>query len=201
MADVEDALVLREAARLLIEHRDLEARKALARLSLEDPVQRPIFESSPMTATPGYTPRPPTAAARLAPIFVRDGWRCQYCGRRLVASPIIELLGTLCPVEFPFPRGHHMPRKLTHPAAVRVYPEVDHVHAGSIGGDWREQSNLLTACEPCNTAKSNRQGWTAGIFERDDWDGLVQFYRGLVERSGDLRPYHRGWMKALELLN
>lgn len=194
----DDALILGRAVQLLIQDRKDEARQALAHLSIADPIVPPAFATS-YVGTGEYVPRPSVNASILAPIFARDGWRCQYCGRRLVASPIIEIIGTLCPEEFPFPAGHHMPRDRTHPAAIRVYPEVDHVHPGSLGGDWRAETNLITACEPCNMKKSNRVGWSVGTFARNDWDGLVPYYRALVTAAGNTRDYHRGWLRAFNV--
>lgn len=52
-----------------------------------------------------------------------------------------------------------MPAATTHPAANRVYPNVDHVQAWSLGGAWDDLGNLLTACTPCNERKSNNLGW------------------------------------------
>jgi hypothetical protein len=197
MTETQDAYFLREAARLLVERRDAAARLELLKLPRVDTVKRPIVKATAADAPAERTARPPTSPALLAPILRRDGWRCRYCGRRLVLSGVIALIARLCPSDFPFPPGHHMPADRTHPAAIRVYPNVDHVHAGSVGGDWRATENLVTACTPCNEAKSNRLGWEPEAFGSDNWDGLVQFYRALVERTGDRSSYHRQWMKAL----
>jgi hypothetical protein len=33
-------------------------------------------------------------------------------------------------------------------------PVVDHLSPGSAGGDWLDESNLVTACWPCNGRKA-----------------------------------------------
>lgn len=133
-----------------------------------------------------------------AAVFRRDGWRCRYCGRRLVVSGVLELIGILYPEEFPFP-SHNMAHSSTHPAAIRVYPNVDHVdaRAESVGDDLR---NLIGACTPCNELKSDNLGWVAVEQDLDQWDGLTNSYRPLLQLVGvPVPPFHRQWMRALGL--
>jgi len=196
---IEDADILKIAVQRLVEHRDTEAREALLGLSLTDPIPALNVEARVASDTPPATKRPSVSKSHLAAILRRDGWRCHYCGRKLVFQGVLEILGQLCPAEFPFLPGHHMPRERTHPAAPRVYPEVDHIHAGSIGGHWTDQENLVAACLPCNTRKSNRLGWTRGTFEAIAWQGLTELYRPLVERLENARPYHAAWLRVLGL--
>jgi 5-methylcytosine-specific restriction endonuclease McrA len=68
-----------------------------------------------------YVPRPRRAAFTRFNVFLRDRFRCQYCGER------------------------HAPGELT----------FDHVVPRSRGGrtTW---TNVVAACEPCNTAKDNK---------------------------------------------
>jgi 5-methylcytosine-specific restriction endonuclease McrA len=195
---MEDALILREAAHHLVAREDDAARESLRKLSRDDPVEPPVVDSRVAAARPERVPRPRVKPQQLADVLRRDAWRCHYCARRLVASPVIEIIGTLCPDEFPFPPGHHMPVARTHPAAIRVYPNVDHVHAGSLGGNWHAEDNLIAACTPCNEAKSDRLGWTTLEHERDeDWHGLTELYRRLTQRLPEVRTYHRDWLRAL----
>jgi 5-methylcytosine-specific restriction endonuclease McrA len=151
------------------------------------------------------TQRPPRVARVSVPkdlattVYRRDGCRCHYCGRRVVASVVIELVGRLCPDEFPFPPGHHMPKDRTHPAAERVYPNVDHVQALVSGGAALELANLVTACTPCNEEKGDRLGWERVELERDGWDGLSGACRELlVLAATPLTSTHRAWLRAFE---
>ena len=197
MDSIEDADIIARAVRLLLEQRNSEARVELQNLSRTDPVAAPLVDSSAALERPSHTARPNVSPPGLARVLTRDGWRCHYCGRKLVVAGVLELVGELCPGEFPFPPGHHMPVARTHPAAIRVYPNVDHIHAGSLGGHWTDETNLVAACTPCNELKSDRLGWSGLQRERDAWNGLSDCYRGLVERAGATRSYHVTWMRAL----
>jgi 5-methylcytosine-specific restriction endonuclease McrA len=61
-------------------------------------------------------------------IYERDGWRCHYCG---------------CKVVYPRP---------SVPTERRA--SVDHKHPLSLGGTHVD-ANLVCACEPCNRHKAN----------------------------------------------
>ena len=167
----EDAEIIASAVRLLLDGRDSEAQVELLRLPELDPIEPPTVYSTVVTTRKVHSSRPSTNPSLLAPILRRDGWRCQYCGRKLVVSGVIVLVATLCPEQFLFPPGHHMPVIGTHPAAVRVYPNVDHLLAGSSGGDWRDQANLVAACTPCNERKSDKLGWVTLSHKDDRWKG------------------------------
>jgi HNH endonuclease len=93
---------------------------------------------------------PLTTAARL---FKRDRFSCRYCGRKTITTPIMALLGGFYPQSFP----DHPNWKggVTHPAIITRSSIIDHVHPGTWGGDWNADENLVTACWPCNAAKSD----------------------------------------------
>jgi hypothetical protein len=196
---LEDGIIMARVVDLLLSGQTPEARAALAELSHDDPVPVPkVDDRVANERPPRLEGRPSVRPPQLAAILRRDGWRCHYCGRRLVVAGVIELIGVLCPDEFPFPPGHHMPVARTHPAAIRVYPNVDHVHAGSLGGDWHDPANLIAACTPCNERKSDRLGWISAPPELDDWDGLAGRYQALAELTGEpMRRYHVDWLRAL----
>jgi hypothetical protein len=196
----EDGIVLARAVDLLLDGRACDAQVALASLPTVDPVPASPVEDHVATAPVERLPRPSMRTTDLAAVLQRDGWRCHYCGRRLLVPGVIELIGVLCAEQFPFPPGHNMPVARTHPAAIRVYPNVDHVHAGSLGGDWHDHANLIAACTPCNERKSNRLGWTTAPPTLDEWDGLVSRYRALAELAGTpVRRYHIDWLRALRV--
>jgi 5-methylcytosine-specific restriction endonuclease McrA len=193
---LEDGLILERAVTLLLDGDRAAARAALRQLHQEDPVSRPKPDARVAAERPPRRTRTGVPRKLMATVFERDGWRCHYCGRRVVASGVIELIGTLCPVEFPFPPGHPMPRGRTHPAAERVYPNVDHVEASALGGSALDPTNLITACTPCNEAKSDRLGWQRIDLRFDRWDGLVGSYRALFSLAGSASQFHREWMEA-----
>jgi 5-methylcytosine-specific restriction endonuclease McrA len=197
---LEDGPILKEAASLLVAGDRDAARSVLRGLPTVDPLVRPSPDARAAMDRPPRAPRITVPPKLKADVFTRDGWRCHYCGRLLVVAGVIELIGLLCPDEFPFPPGHHMPKGRTHPAAERVYPNVDHVHATSIGGQALDISNLITACTPCNETKGDRLGWKRVELLRDDWDGAVGLYRGLFTlAAAPLTSTHRNWMKALDV--
>jgi hypothetical protein len=163
------------------------ARKGLAAAEVELVAERePPNERVPATAA-SILRRQPANASGL-------GDRA----RRLVASPVIEIIGTLCPDEFPFPPGHHMPVP-PHPSGGDTrLPQRRPCPRGSLGGNWHAEDNLIAACTPCNEAKSDRLGWTTLEHERDeDWHGLTELYRRLTQRLPEVRTYHRDWLRAL----
>lgn len=194
----EDALILARAARLFIAEENTAACAELRKLALYDPVVPPQFASRSIEQI-GNGKRPNVTPTDLAPVLQRDHWCCRYCGRRLVVGGVLELLGILAPQDFPFPRGYHMPRDRTHPAALRVYPEVDHVHAGARGGDWKDRENLVAACVPCNDKKGDRIGWVTCPPKHESWTGLTELYEPLAIAASADRPFHKVWRRALGL--
>lgn len=78
---------------------------------------------------------------------------------------------------------------------------VDHVKPVTLGGEstWE---NLVTACQACNTGKSNytldELGWRLDGPARPGWDGLTGSYQKLWELSGKRNErLHRDWMRQL----
>jgi 5-methylcytosine-specific restriction endonuclease McrA len=165
--------------------------------------------------------RPRQAPPRLVRIetFRRDGFHCRYCGRRVMLVPMLQLVGLLYPDLFPFTpnwRGGG-----THPAVILCSGVVDHVEPGAWSGAWQAESNLVTACNPCNAAKSDLPlselpDWTLQPPTIDsEWDGLTRYYAplwALVEprlaeiattlgwsEDGVAREvrYHEGWLRDL----
>lgn len=136
-----------------------------------------------------------------ARVMKRDGFHCRYCGGKTVLGPIMELLGSLYPDVFPF--HPNWKGGQTHPAVISRSPEIDHVEPVSLGG-LNSEDNLVTACAPCNTIKSDFTlevlGWEVKPIEPSGWDGLTRFYADLWRLTGEPKPaYHLTWMKALGL--
>jgi HNH endonuclease len=121
-----------------------------------------------------YPPRPfaprrnPSRALRCK-VFWRDGFRCRYCGGKTILEPLMALLGLIYPDLFPWHpnwRGG-----LTHPAVVSRSAIVDHVEPVAQGGQGLVLKNLVTACNPCNSIKSDfsleQLGWELQPITRD----------------------------------
>lgn len=149
----------------------------------------------------GRRPRASVATALAARIYVRDHFVCRYCGRRTVLLPVLELLARLYPTEIPYVNDH-LPAGRTHPAFTRLSASVDHVRPAALGGT-NDQANLVTACWPCNVAKSEFDleflGWTIHPIDHVDWSGLVEYHRPLWHLAGEPdRARHLRWMRAVD---
>jgi hypothetical protein len=132
--------------------------------------------------------------------FSRDGFYCRYCDRKVIFSPVLQLLGILAPELFPY--NANWRGDSTHPAAILCSAVVDHVEPGAWSGKWDVEPNLVTACNPCNAAKSDLPlsalpGWQLKAIRVDEsWDGLTRFYPGLyaiVEPRLMSMGLARGW--------
>lgn len=194
---LEDADLIAAAVELIIQSRLAAACHILMTLPTEDPLR-----TESRFAGLSAVDRPPRAKAEpidnstRAAVYRRDGWRCRYCGRKVVVPIVLEILRRLCPHFKGLLPGHHMPAGDTAPAVERVYPNVDHIHAVALGGSWRDPANHVTACTPCNTRKSDLLGWTPGPIVVDEWDGLARHCRVLAERCDGDRRYST-WLRAL----
>lgn len=195
MGLLDEAGTVAHAVAALIERRNEDARMLLRALPRLDPVPPPPVDMTAANERIGGK-RVAIPPALRAQTYQRDRWQCRYCGRRVVVPGVLQVVGAICPLEFPFP-SHNMPGGRTHPAAVRLYPNVDHVHAGSVGGWALAEENLITACTRCNELKSDRLGWSALAQLGEGWDGLTGSYKALVQRADDTGRYHRDWFKRL----
>jgi hypothetical protein len=105
----------------------------------------------------------------------RDGWRCRYCGMRVLALDLIKALNGVLPTDFPLGR-----RDLNrHAAALVLRYSQDHVVPVSLGGS-NDLSNLVATCVVCNFQKGSctiEELLLLDPRERrpivDDWDGLA----------------------------
>jgi hypothetical protein len=134
-------------------------------------------------------------------IYKRDSFTCRYCGRWTIPTQILRLVSFAFPVEFPYHPNWRM--DITPRAYWDISTSVDHVHAVSNGGDWKDPGNLATACARCQYQKSNRPlealGWSMMPIASDpDWDGLTAGYPDLWRSLGRPdRAKHSEWIRAL----
>lgn len=156
---------------------------------------------SPIAYHPRELPKRRTLRReQMVHIFRRDCFCCRYCGSKTILTPIMELLGTLYPEIFPF-QSAGWRAGVTHPAVISRSPAVDHVVPAAWGGS-NEEENLVTACTPCNSVKSDMNldqiGWRVVEVSDPRWDGLFRYYRGLWVVAGRPKPeYHLAWLRAL----
>lgn len=189
-----DANIIAAAAAQLLQWRDVEAALTLASLPQLDPMAR--SEAKGTERMVGPRRRVALSKTEMARIYIRDSWRCRYCGRKLVFPYVLVLYRTLVPGFKGLLPGHHMPFADTERAVECVYPNVDHVEPR-----LHDPQNLVTACTPCNSRKSDWLGWPRpGPPSCDPWDGLVSSYRAIVDqRRVNLSPgpAELQWVSAL----
>jgi hypothetical protein len=144
--------------------------------------------------------RPAIPRPAMIRVFRRDCWTCRYCGKRTIFYPVMPLLGVIFREQFPF--HTYFKKGQTHPAVVACSSVIDHIVPAVAGGDWLEETNLATACSPCNTGKGyltlGQLGWKLTDVEESSWDGLSGVYPQLWDIAG--RPTaegHRRWLQAL----
>jgi hypothetical protein len=144
--------------------------------------------------------RPVMTRSLMLTVFQRDHWTCRYCGGRTIFTPVMALLGTMFPDQFPFHRNWKGGQ--THPAVISRSAIVDHVIPGAHGGNWAELDNLATACWPCNARKGDltlgQLAWDLRPVEDSSWDGLTGSYAQLWELAGSpTSDAHREWLRSL----
>jgi len=107
-------------------------------------------------------------------IYCRDGWRCRFCGIRVISKKAVNMLRRKLPLEARWGRGNAD----KHCALLVLSSSLDHILPHSRGGN-NEPDNLVTACGPC---QFGRNQWTleeVGFTDPrsrppivDEWDGL-----------------------------
>lgn len=122
--------------------------------------------------------RMPSASCERA-IYARDGWRCRYCGTRVIERAMRTKLNRLMPETARW--GARNADK--HSALAALSASLDHVTPHSRGGS-NEESNLMTACNACQFGRGQ---WTleeVGFLDPrefppvcDSWDGLTRLDR------------------------
>ncbi len=141
-------------------------------------------------------PRTPISKRVQVGVFRRDGWMCHWCGKPVVFAPAMKYLEKFVRNEgFTGTLAYHDARwrrdqapLLDHLGAV-----IDHVEAHSRGGA-AIADNFVTACNKCNTRKSNAPGQefdkrvtahrVRGKYgEPRHWDGSVTLLVLLVQRN------------------
>jgi 5-methylcytosine-specific restriction endonuclease McrA len=158
--------------------------------------QMPCLAGRPRSAGVAKTQDPGVSAK--AAVFVRDSFTCSYCGRRTIPPDILKLLSVRFGDTFGYQKNWKPP---THRSYWDISTSVDHVVPVSAGGDWRQLTNLATACYRCQEQKSNRSledlGWPLRRV-KGNWDGLARSYASLWSVVGRPAGDHQAWIKAFD---
>lgn len=132
-------------------------------------------------------------------LFVRDGFIDRYTGERLVFPPVLRILSTVLPTEFPY--HPNWKTDLTHPSYWEVGASVDHLIPVTRGGA-DDESNWMTTSMARNFAKMNwtleELGWALyPPGSMSQWDGLVGWFLEYIGahpetlRSVSIKGWHR----------
>jgi 5-methylcytosine-specific restriction endonuclease McrA len=176
----DDALIVRRVCELILDGQRGEASALLASIPRGDRVVRPVPQMVTQEKVPRERDRRRLSAAQKFAVYERDGWRCQYCGRRVVIAGVLQLLDRLCP-EVRWCLNDNMAKAFTHPAAERLTPNIDHIEALAVGGPAKADDNLVCSCTTCNERKGSREGWQ--LITTEPWDGCVPLFAPLYDMA------------------
>lgn len=119
--------------------------------------------------------RMPSTATE-AMVFLRDGWRCRFCGIRVISRLARKAFTATFPVEAHWEQREYQ----RHCALLALSASLDHVHPHSRGGD-NDEANLVTACWTCQFGRGNLTLHEAMLNDprdrppiMDGWDGLTR---------------------------
>ena len=112
-------------------------------------------------------------------VFARDGWRCRFCGVRVVVPAARKALAAAVPDALCWSG----PNEGQHAAFLYVSATLDHVVPHSRGGT-NDAENLVAACWPCNFGRGGYTLEQMGLRDprlrtpvSDEWDGLLRLVR------------------------
>jgi 5-methylcytosine-specific restriction endonuclease McrA len=135
----------------------------------------PVAVRDPLPRDQRIETRMPTQAAR-ADLYQRDGWRCRFCGVRVVDPRARKHLTKELPEAARWGQGNAK----CHSAMLVLLASPDHVVPHSHGGD-NSMKNMVTACFVCQFARGAWLLDEAGISDPrdrppvvDEWDGLLR---------------------------
>lgn len=134
-----------------------------------------------------------------ARVFIRDGFRCTWCAKRVVPRSVLVAFSDVFPNEIPYER--HYTRGRIHPVYLALAAEADHDLAHARGGS-NELVNLTTLHAFCNTQKGDSLREDLMPVERPTrtgaWDGLTSVYPEIVaaaEFRHSAETYHPAWIR------
>jgi len=166
-----NAIRSREMREWCSEHGQMSGMHRKNRLTLPNPVAIDKTLRDPLRSPRKYQRQ----------VYERDGYRCRYCGIRLVENEVLSQFAH----RLDGPEFRKGPTNLDKHGIIHAFtPVADHVVPWSQGGKTNP-SNLVTSCGPCNYGKS---GYTIDQIGLDDplsrppttggWDGLRSLLEG-----------------------
>ncbi len=179
LSDAADAVLAGDlgVARERLQQADIQVLYDYARrlMGREDPeVHRRRPPDVPLVKTEKVLARMPGASETLA-LHARDGWRCRFCGCRVVSSRARRTMRACLPEALPWGEGEGY-----HAAFFAMTASVDHVVPHSAGGG-NEPENLVTACWSCQFGRGAYTLQELGLLDPrcrspvvDAWDGLTR---------------------------
>ena len=142
-----------------------------------------------------------------AKVFLRDGFRCSYCGGRGLPRCIMVGISDVFPEMFAY--DAHYGRGRIHPAYWVLTLEADHTVSHARGGPG-DEGNLTAMHALCNTMKAaadvHELGTIEHLEERPSWSGLILEYPGIVlsgtnyGKRHSAPGYHSQWIRRFGLL-
>lgn len=111
-------------------------------------------------------------------VFNRDGYRCRYCGSKLISQDFIKLF--IKKIDSPlFQRGHNA---ATINGIIHItWPVADHVTPWNQGGRT-DLTNLVSACAPCNYGKDGNTLEQLGLQNPLDREPVIDKWNGLTDK-------------------
>jgi hypothetical protein len=114
-------------------------------------------------------------SSQIKALYLRDGWRCRFCGCRVVSNRARDAMRACLPGAIPWGEVEGF-----HGAFFSMTASVDHVRPHSAGGD-NSAENLVTACWSCQFGRGAYTLEELGLSDPrgrppivDDWDGLCR---------------------------
>jgi len=115
-------------------------------------------------------------------VFIRDSYRCRYCGLRIISKDVFSEFSRILGSElFSVERKNSKRNGLT----LGLRGVADHVEPYASGGETHLE-NLVTSCYSCNFGKAGYTLEQLGIDDprlrepvKDDWQGLTEFLPAL----------------------
>ena len=118
-----------------------------------------------------------------------DGYRCRYCGIRVVPYEVFgETERILGREHFRMtdPEGRKPKNEQQHGAALAFCAVVDHILPWNLGGDSC-LTNLVTACFSCNYGKGDFTLEQLGLDDPLSRPPILDDWRGMTEHLGALQ--------------
>jgi hypothetical protein len=174
-----DFPVLFRFGRLLMDRRDPEVAWPRRLRSVPKPAVTRVKERMP-------------SAAEILELYIRDGWRCRYCGCRVIYGRARDVLRKAFPDEVHWPASGQ-----SHGGFLALTATPDHVVPHARGGD-NSPGNLVTTCWPCNFGMEHDSLDELGLSDPrlrppvvDGWDGLTRLIPrkpSAASAPSELRP-------------